>query len=137
MVVSFVDDAILLAIVSLFRRHRALKPIPLDPDQYNHKEMTMNNDNRNLDASSDPRTGERDYVEKGSRFDDHGPAYGFGVDARGRYPGRDFDDVESEMSNDWAVSRGASILSWEWARHAARDAWNRVSPSHAVTGIPS
>lgn len=59
--------------------------------------------------------------------DDHGPAYGFGVDARGRYPGRDFDDVEAEMSRDWVASRGASILSWEWARHAARDAWNRIS----------
>lgn len=95
----------------------------------------MNNDNRNLDPNSDPVSDERDYVEKGSRFDHHGPAYGFGVDARGRYPGRDFDDVESEMSRDWASSRGASILNWEWARHAVRDAWNRVRPSHPVTGM--
>jgi hypothetical protein len=71
----------------------------------------------------------RDYVEKGSSFDDYGPAYGFGVDARGRYPGRDFDDVESEMSSDWGTSRGTSRLSWDRARHAARDAWNRISPS--------
>lgn len=72
---------------------------------------------------------ERDYVEKGSSFDDYGPAYGLGVNARGRYPGRDFDDVESEMSSDWASSRGSSSLSWERAKHAARDAWNRVTPS--------
>jgi hypothetical protein len=71
----------------------------------------------------------RDYVEKGSSFDDYGPAYGFGVNARGKYPGRDFDDVESEMSRHWAASRGASSLSWERAKHAARDAWNRISPS--------
>jgi len=71
----------------------------------------------------------RDYVEKGSSFDDYGPAYSFGLSARGRYPGRDFDDVESEMSRDWAASRGASSLSWERAKHAARDAWNRISPS--------
>ena len=72
----------------------------------------------------------RDYVEKGSSFDDYGPAYGFGVDARGRYPGRDFDEVESEMSNDWGARRGASRLSWERAKLAARDAWERISPSN-------
>lgn len=73
---------------------------------------------------------ERDYVEQGSSFDDYGPAYGFGVNARGRYPGRDFDDVESEMSSDWATNRGASSLSWERAKLAARDAWNRITPSN-------
>jgi hypothetical protein len=72
----------------------------------------------------------RDYVEKGSSFDDYGPAYGFGVDARGRYPGRDFDDVESEMSSDWDTGHGASSLSWGRAKHAARDAWNRIGPTN-------
>lgn len=72
----------------------------------------------------------RDYVEKGSSFDDYGPAYGFGVDARGRYQGRDFDEVESEMSNDWGARRGGSRLSWERAKLAARDAWERISPSN-------
>ena len=73
---------------------------------------------------------ERDYVEQGSSFDDYGPAYDYGVTTRGRDPGRDFDDVESDMSNDWAHSRGASSLSWERAKHAARDAWNRITPSN-------
>ena len=72
----------------------------------------------------------RGYVEKGSSFDDYGPAYGFGVNAFGRYPGRDFDDVEAEMSGEWAGSRGASNLSWERARPAAREAWTRISPSN-------
>jgi hypothetical protein len=71
----------------------------------------------------------REYVEPGSSFDDYGPAYGYGVNARDQYPGRNFDDVESEMSSQWATSRGASTLNWDRARHAARDAWNRVSPS--------
>jgi len=70
----------------------------------------------------------RDYVEKGSSFDDYGPAYDYGVDARGQYPGRGFDDIESDLSRDWATRRGASSLSWERAKHAARDAWNRISP---------
>jgi hypothetical protein len=71
----------------------------------------------------------RDYVEKGSSFDDYGPAYDYGVDARGQYPGRGFDDVESDLSRDWSTRRGASILSWEWAELAARDAWNRTRQS--------
>jgi hypothetical protein len=71
----------------------------------------------------------RDYVEQGSSFDDYGPAYVFGVNARGLYPGRDFDDVESEMSGNWNASRGASNLSWDRAKHPARDAWNRISPT--------
>jgi len=70
----------------------------------------------------------RDYVEKGSSFDDYGPAYDYGVDARGQYPGRGFDDVESDLSRDWTTRRGSSSLSWERAKHAARDAWNRISP---------
>jgi hypothetical protein len=72
----------------------------------------------------------RDCVEKGSSFDDSGPAYGFGVEVRGRYPERDFDDVESEMSSDWVANRGTSSLSWERAKHAARDAWYRINPAH-------
>ena len=119
--------------------------------------MIINNDNCSVDAIRDPLTGApgehpagigigavvggqagegafrgRDNVENGASFDHSGPAYHFGVHARGRYPGRDFDDVESEMASDWAASRGVSILSWEWAKHAARDAWNRISPSSGL-----
>lgn len=71
----------------------------------------------------------RDYVAQGSSFADYGPAYGYGVTARSQYPGRNFDDVESEMSGGWNAGRGASTLSWERAKHAARDAWNRITPS--------
>lgn len=67
-------------------------------------------------------------IDSGSRFNGLGPAYGFGLTARGRYPGRDFDDVEPALSRDWA-RRGASILSWAWARHAAREAWSRHTPA--------
>jgi hypothetical protein len=134
--------------------------------------MTLNYDNRNIDANRDSLTGAsgvqpvgscigaivgglvggvaeavdpireranwsenfsgRDSAENSSSFEHCGPAFGFGVNARERYPGRDFDDVESEMASDWAASRGASILSWKWAKHAARDAWNRISPSSGL-----
>lgn len=78
----------------------------------------------------------RSYVDKGSNYDDYGPAYGYGVDAYDRYPGRSFDDVESDLSRDWGTTRGLSSLGWDRARHATRDAWNRVSDTveRAVPG---
>jgi hypothetical protein len=72
---------------------------------------------------------DRPYVESGSSYNDYGPAYGLGVDAFTRNPGRTFEEVEPEMSGEWTASYSASSLSWERAKHAARDAWNRISPS--------
>jgi len=71
----------------------------------------------------------RPYVERGANFEDYGPAYGFGVHSLGQYPGRAYDDMEPEMSRNWAAHRGASSLEWDAARHAVRDAWHRVNGS--------
>ncbi len=78
----------------------------------------------------------RPYVQQGSSFDDYGPAYGYGVDSFGKFPGRSFDDVEPDLSKNWGTTRGDSNLGWEGAKHASRDAWNRVSDAveRAVPG---
>lgn len=70
----------------------------------------------------------RPYVG-GASYDDYGPAYMYGASAYGKYPGRSFDDIESELNNGWTGSRGRSSLGWDNARHASRDAWQRVSDS--------
>lgn len=77
----------------------------------------------------------RPYVNGGT-YDDYGPAYQYGVDARTRYPDRDFDDVETDLGRDWSNARGKSSLQWEHAKHATRDAWHRVSDTveRAVPG---
>lgn len=59
-------------------------------------------------------------------FDDYGPAYGYGVAAYHRFPGRRFDDIEADLSRDWTAARGRSNLEWSRAREATRDAWLRV-----------
>ena len=69
----------------------------------------------------------RPYVDQGSSYDDYSPAYRYGVDAYSRYPNRSFDEVEPELSRDWGTTRGRSSLEWERAKHATRDAWQRVS----------
>lgn len=77
-------------------------------------------------AATQARPGGTDRVENGADLDDAGPAYGFGLNARRRYPASAFDDVEGRLSIDWASTRGSSLLTWEWARRAARDAWERI-----------
>ena len=69
----------------------------------------------------------RPYVEGGSTYDDYAPAYRYGVESYARYPDRKFDDVESDLSRDWGTARGRSSLEWERAKHATRDAWQRLS----------
>lgn len=77
----------------------------------------------------------RPYIAGTASYDDYGPAYRQGVDAYTRYPDRRFEDVEPELSRDWGTARGTSSLEWDNAKHAARDAWHRVSNA-AERAIP-
>jgi hypothetical protein len=70
---------------------------------------------------------DRPYIVEGASYDDYGPAYRYGVDSFGSYPGRSFDDVEADLSRDWGTRRGTSSLEWDHARSASRDAWQRLS----------
>jgi len=69
----------------------------------------------------------RSYVGSGSTYDDYGPAYGYGVNAFSRNPDKEFDEVETDLGRDWNTSKGKSSLEWDRAKHASRDAWNRLS----------
>lgn len=71
-----------------------------------------------------------------SSYEEYRPAYGYGVDAFTRYPDRTFDQVEPELGRDWNSKRGTSSLEWSRAKHATRDAWQRVSDTveRAVPG---
>ncbi|MES2714555.1 MAG: hypothetical protein V4795_02240 [Pseudomonadota bacterium] len=69
----------------------------------------------------------RAYVDPTKTYDDYGPAYRYGVDSYGRYPGRRADDVESDLAQGWDTAKGQSGLKWDEAKHATRDAWQRAS----------
>jgi len=64
---------------------------------------------------------------RGATYTEYGPAFGYGVDAFSRYPGRSFQEVEPDLERDWHDKRGNSSLDWGRAKHASRDAWQRVS----------
>ena len=78
----------------------------------------------------------RPYVAQGSTYDDYGPAYRYGVDAYGRHEGQSFEKAEPELVRDWQRAKGTSSLTWANAKHATRDAWQRVSDTveRAVPG---
>ncbi|MBV9890599.1 MAG: hypothetical protein JO090_06915 [Rhizobacter sp.] len=63
----------------------------------------------------------------GSTYDEYRPAYRHGWDSYSKYPGRRFDEVESDLSRDWDRTKGESRLTWDRAKLATKDAWNRVS----------
>jgi phage tail tape-measure protein len=70
----------------------------------------------------------RPYVSDAS-YDDFGPAYAYGVSSYSMHAGHghDFGDIESDLGRNWDKVRGTSSLSWERAKNATRDAWNRVA----------
>jgi hypothetical protein len=60
-------------------------------------------------------------------FEVYEPAYRYGTEQylRSERP-RDWDEVEEELQLGWVQSRGESTLSWDEARPAVRDAWERL-----------
>jgi hypothetical protein len=79
----------------------------------------------------------QDYVAAGSTYDDYGPAYRYGVDSYKKLgDGNSFDDVEGDLQRDWEGNRADSSLTWDRAKYATRDSWQRVSDAveRAVPG---
>jgi hypothetical protein len=66
----------------------------------------------------------RPYVEKDAAYEAYQPAYQYGWEARSQFRDREFDEIEPELEKDWTSRR--SKLSWDRAKQATRDAWDRV-----------
>lgn len=67
----------------------------------------------------------RPYATQGVTYDQYAPAYRYGYDTRRRYHGQRFDDIEKDLARDWDHMRENSKLTWEQARPAVRDSWDR------------
>jgi hypothetical protein len=66
------------------------------------------------------------YVRPELTYDDYSPAYRVGYTGPVRRQGA-FDEIESELKDDFQRVRGPSRLRWEEAREATRAAWRRVT----------
>ena len=68
----------------------------------------------------------RPYVDPSLKYSDYEPAYRFGWESYERHAGREFNDIDVELMREWDSHRGESPLTWERAREATREAWERV-----------
>ncbi len=70
----------------------------------------------------------RPYYQKGRTYGDYEPAYRHGWESAGQvaYKDRTFDQVEPELGRKWAERADKGAMTWDQARDASRDAWDRV-----------
>ena len=66
------------------------------------------------------------YVDRDAPYVTYQSAYRTGHVGRIRYPGRTFEEVEADRGSDYQRSKGSETLSWDKAKSATRDAWQRV-----------
>ena len=65
------------------------------------------------------------YDDQYTYEEDYAPAYGLGYVTRLGFIDRDFEEVEPQLRNHWALARGRSLLPWSVARDVVADAWAR------------
>jgi hypothetical protein len=75
------------------------------------------------------------YVDRNSPYTHYQPAYRTGYEGRSQYPGKKFEEVETSLQRDYEKSKGNSTLTWDKARNAIRDAWNRVEMALPGDGV--
>ncbi|MGC9260902.1 MAG: hypothetical protein ACP5I8_12635 [Phycisphaerae bacterium] len=68
----------------------------------------------------------RPYVKKGTTHEDYAPAYQYGWESHIHYQDRTFEESEPILARDWPKHQGRSTLTWEHAKDAAHDSWERI-----------
>lgn len=72
----------------------------------------------------------RPYVDKGASYTQYRPAYRYGVTAATKTEGKSFEEAEADLRRGWGHSHGKSNLTWDHAKDAVRDAYDRVITLH-------
>lgn len=75
----------------------------------------------------------RPYVEKDISWEQYRPAYRYGVASATKLPAEHsetFEEMESRLRRGWGHAHGKSNLTWNQAREAVRDAYDRAIKLH-------
>lgn len=74
------------------------------------------------------------YYESSHTYEDYQPGYRTGYEGYSRHAGtgKTYDEVEPELRQHYEQNHSNARVGWEKAKHATRDAWNRVE--RAVPG---
>jgi hypothetical protein len=69
------------------------------------------------------------YGSTGDSYDSYAPAYSYGTQARSKYQGRNWDDVESDLRSDWDTRYPSSggVSTWDKMKAAVRHGWDKVT----------
>jgi uncharacterized protein (TIGR02271 family) len=69
------------------------------------------------------------YGSSGDTYDSYAPAYSYGTQARSKYQGRNWDDVESDLRSDWDTRYPSSggVSTWDKMKAAVRHGWDKVT----------
>jgi len=71
----------------------------------------------------------RPYVETDDPYDVYEPGYRTAYENYGKFRGQTFEEAEEELRRDYENRTDRRGASWEKARPAARDAWQRIEGS--------
>ncbi len=75
----------------------------------------------------------RPYASSADRdYDFYQPGYRYGYEAANRYQGREWDEVESDLSREWNAYEYRGTSTWQQIKDAVRDAWDRVTGNRPV-----
>ncbi|WP_296949482.1 general stress protein [uncultured Massilia sp.] len=83
-----------------------------------------------LDDDDFRKDWDSNYSSLGGSYDDYAPAYRYGSEARSKYSGRDWDDVEANLRSDWDSRYGTAgePSTWEKFKAAVRRGWDKITP---------
>jgi hypothetical protein len=67
------------------------------------------------------------YADASLNYEHYAPAYRTGFQSVSKYPGKLYEEVETDLALDYEKDKGNSALPWDRARPAVKAAWDRVS----------
>lgn len=67
------------------------------------------------------------FVKPGYKYEDYAAAYRTGYEGFHNYPGKPYEEIESDLALDYERNKAGSALPWDHARHAVRAAWAKLS----------
>jgi hypothetical protein len=76
----------------------------------------------------------RPYAQADRGYDAYQPGYRYGFESAKRYPGRKWNEVESDLRTGWDRYEHRAQSAWENIKDAVRDAWDRVAGDDRNTG---
>jgi len=91
--------------------------------------MSKQSENERLDDEAYWRENHANqpYADSKLTYEHYAPAYKTGYESVKRYPGKSYEEVETDLALDYEKGRIGDALPWDRARPAVKAAWDRVS----------